>query len=87
MLPSEAKVTTRVVDSIFYRINDFTFNCNIYLFATYLDCDHRKNLELEKIIMHEDYVMPEHDIALLMLKEPVDLSVRITLSCRERRYI
>ena len=38
----------------------------------------RKNLELETIIMHEDYdsFTTEHDIALLKLKEPLDLSVR-----------
>lgn len=39
--------------------------------------DIRKNLELEEIIMHEDYnsATTEHDIALLKLKEPLDLSV------------
>ena len=42
----------------------------------------RKNLELETIIMHEDYdsTTTQHDIALLKLKEPVDLSVRRTSS-------
>ena len=45
----------------------------------------RKNLELETIIMHEDYdsFTTEHDIALLKLKEPLDLSVRRTL---KRKY-
>ena len=40
---------------------------------------HRKNLEVETIIMHEDYDRPsmEHDIALLKLKEPVDLWVSL----------
>ena len=36
------------------------------------------DLELEKIIFHDDY-NPEtvqHDIALLKLKQPVDLAVR-----------
>merc|ERR1719222_487643 len=39
--------------------------------------DIRKNLELEKIILHEDYDSNtnQHDIALLKLKEPLDLSV------------
>ena len=39
----------------------------------------RKNLELEEIILHEDYnsATTEHDIALLKLKEPLDLSVRL----------
>jgi len=39
--------------------------------------DIRKNLELESIILHEgfDWSNYNHDIALLKLKEPVDLSV------------
>ena len=47
---------------------------------SYAKSGRRKNLEVEKIIMHEDYNGNnyEHDIALLMLKEPVDLSVRKT---------
>ena len=44
---------------------------------TFITFNLRKNLELEEIIMHEDYNMPEHDIALLKLKEPLDLSVRL----------
>ena len=45
---------------------------------SYAKSGRRKNLEVEKIIMHEDYDPSnmQHDIALLMLKEPVDLSVR-----------
>ena len=35
----------------------------------------RKVLEIEKIIIHERYIFPEHDIALLKLKEKVDLSI------------
>ena len=47
------------------------YMCNIY-------SDRRKNLELETIILHEDYdsFNQAHDIALLKLKEPLDLSVR-----------
>ena len=47
---------------------------------SYAKSGRRKNLEVEKIIMHEDYDPSnmQHDIALLMLKEPVDLSVRKT---------
>ena len=35
---------------------------------------------METIIIHEDYWAKQHDIALLKLKEPLDLSVRRTLS-------
>ena len=43
-----------------------------------ISSDRRKNLELETIILHEDYdsFNQAHDIALLKLKEPLDLSVR-----------
>ena len=50
-------------------------------YVNYANADHRKNLELEKIILHEDYDSNtnQHDIALLKLKEPLDLSVRRVL--------
>lgn len=58
-------------------IGEHTINSDYYVSD---DDDYdgiRKNLELEKIIMHEDYdsTTTQHDIALLKLKEPVDLSV------------
>ena len=47
--------------------------------SIFINFNLRKNLELEEIIMHEDYnsATTEHDIALLKLKEPLDLSVRL----------
>ena len=38
----------------------------------------RQNLELEKIIVHNDYntETTEHDVALLKLRQAVDLAVR-----------
>merc|ERR1712130_610859 len=62
-------------DSISVVIGEHTIRSDYYVSDDDDYDDVRKNLELEKIIMHEDYLMPEHDIALLMLKEPVDLSV------------
>ena len=48
-------------------------------FSIFINFNLRKNLELEEIILHEDYnsATTEHDIALLRLKEPLDLSVRL----------
>ena len=53
-------------------------------FSILINFNLRKNLELEEIILHEDYnsATTEHDIALLKLKEPLDLSVRLEhLAC------
>ena len=70
---------SRIMYIIYEKVNISIRN------ISYATSDHRKNLEIEKIIMHEDYDSSnmQHDIALLMLKEPVDLSVRRT----KRRYI
>ena len=44
----------------------------------------RQNLELEKIIVHDDYdpesETTEHDVALLKLRQAVDLAVRRVLT-------
>ena len=42
----------------------------------------RQNLELEKIIVHGDYnpETTEHDVALLKLRQAVDLAVRRVLT-------
>merc|ERR1719430_2703607 len=64
-------------DSLSVVIGEHTIRSDYYVSDDDDYDDIRKNLELETIIMHEDYdsFTTEHDIALLKLKEPLDLSV------------
>jgi len=67
----------QTADSISVVIGEHTIWSDDYVSDDDDYDDIRKNLELEKIILHEDYDSNtnQHDIALLKLKEPLDLSV------------
>jgi len=67
----------KTADSISVVIGEHTIWSDDYVSDDDDYDDIRKNLELEKIILHEDYdsSTKQHDIALLKLKEPLDLSV------------
>jgi len=64
-------------DSLSVVIEEHTINSGYYISDDDYFDDIRKNLEVERIIMHEDYDWntKEHDIALVKLTEPLDLSV------------
>merc|ERR1719430_708968 len=69
-------VAGKNVDSISVVIGEHKIRSDYYYISDDDDFDDiRKNLGLETIIIHEDYWAKQHDIALLKLKEPLDLSV------------